>query len=608
VARRRGGRDVRRAIDTLTEREYILQQPLLGQNAQELSTLKLIENALGDIDTQGLMLSIEGYFNAMRELAAQPNSTALRYQAAWAADGLADQFRHVGTFLADLESQTLLEAQGLMVDVNTRIERIAQLNGMVRDMVAQGRSANAVMDMRDQAVAELGELADIRVTGLADPQGTITLFVWDTPMVVGAQATLLEANVSGVEGELGISIQDADFYQTDLRGGRIGGLMALRNEILPGIIDAVDALAQEIITQSNQHHVQGVGQTGSFTDLTGWAADDSPLSQWDAWGADLTAGTINLRVTNKITGAVALHQISIDGASTVASVAADLDALAEIKAEVADYALHIESANASLYEFDFLPVGVLDTASNPWNGSVQPQIGGIYQGDTNEVFTFTVLGSGPGEIGVDADLSIEVRNGAGALIKTVNIGVGYAAGETIDVGRGLELALQDGTVVVGETFEVTAVASSDTSGFLAATGMNTLFSGTKATDIAVQPRILENPQHLAGALSADGDDNTNLTRIADLIDTPLEQLGNLTPADCYRQIITGIGQDITFRRMRQDSLESAMAQLENERERIGGVDINEEAAKMVMYEKMFQGMAKFMSIQTSMLEHLMDLL
>ncbi len=60
--------DTRRAIDMLTEREYMLQQPLLGQNTQELSTLKLIENAMGDIDTQGLMISLEGYFNALREL------------------------------------------------------------------------------------------------------------------------------------------------------------------------------------------------------------------------------------------------------------------------------------------------------------------------------------------------------------------------------------------------------------------------------------------------------------------------------------------------------------------------------------------------------------
>lgn len=604
--------DTRRAIDTLIEREYILQQPLLGQSAQELSTLKLLENAMGDIDTQGLMLSIEGYFNAMRELAAQPNSPALRYQAVWAADGLSDQFRHVGTFVADLENAVAIEAKGLMREANALIEEIARLNGQARELIAQNKGANAIRDMRDQAIAELGELVDIQVTGLSDPGGAIGLSVWGTPVVVGSNAMLLDAELIGSTGDLGISARGASFYQTEVRGGRIGGLLALRNELLPNVSDSLDALAQEIVTRTNQYHVQGLGEAGSFTDITGRPASTEALSAWDGWGTDVTAGTINLRVTNKITDAVTLHQIAVDGTSTLVSVAADLDALAEINAEVADYALHIESANATQYEFDFLPVPVLDTTTNPWTASVQPELGGTYTGDTNEIYTFTVLGPGaPGssaEIGVDQGLSVEVRNGANELVRTVTVGLGYAAGDTLDVGRGLKLAFQDGSLTIGEKFEVSATALSDTSGILAAAGVNTLFFGTTATTIGVRTEILDDPRLLATSLSVTGDDNANVTRIADLVDTSLQQLGYVTPTDYFRQLITGLGQDITFRQLRYDSLESAMAQLESERERISGVDINEEAAKMVMYEKMFQGMAKFLSIQNELLNSLMDLL
>jgi len=604
--------DTRRAIDMLVEREYMLQQPMLGQNAQELSTLKLLENAMGDIDTQGLMLSIEGYFNAMRELSAQPNSPALRYQAVWAANGLADQFRHVGTFVADLENEVALEAQGLVREANALIEEIARMNGQARDLIAQNRGANAVRDMRDQAIVDLGELVDIQVSGLSDPSGAIGLSVWGTPVVTGSNALLLEADVVSGTGELGISAQGASFYQTDARGGRVGGLLALRNELLPNVSDSLDALAQEIATRTNQYHVQGLGESGSFTDITGRPVSTGTLSTWDGWGTDVTAGTINVRVTNKITDAVTLYQIAVDGTSTLASVAGDLDALAEINAEVADYALHIESANTAQYEFDFLPVPVLDTVTNPWTATVQPELGGTYTGQTNEAYTYTVMGSGaPGssaEIGVDQGLGIEVRNSASELIGTVNVGLGYAAGDRLSVGRGLNLAFQDGSLTIGEQFEVTGTAFSDTSGLLAAAGVNTLFFGTSAVTIGVKAEILDDPHLLATSLSVSGDDNGNATRIADLVDTSLQQLGNATPTDYFRRIITGIGQDITFRQLRYDSLESAMAQLERERERISGVDINEEAAKMVMYEKMFQGMAKFLSIQSELLNTLMDLL
>ncbi len=602
--------DTRRAIDMLTEREYILQQPLLGQNAQELSTLKLLESALGDIDTQGLMLSLEGYFNAMSELAAQPNSAALRYQGAWAADSLASQFRHVGEFLEDLQYEVVTEAQGLMNNANALIQEIALLNDKATLLIAQNKNANAVRDLRDQAVANLAELVDVQVTGLSDPTGTIQLSVWGTPVVGGSHVAPMEVNLTE-GGELGVTLEGAYFYQTDARGGRIGGLMALRNEILPRVSDALDALAQEVVTRTNRYHVQGIGQHGSLTDTTGWAVSADPLGDWDAWGTDVTAGTMTLRVTDKTTGDATLHQVAVDAASTIASVAADFDALAEIKAEVADMALHIESADASRWAFDFLPVPLVDTASSPWTASVTPAVAGTYEGETNELFTFTVLGAGApgstGTIGVDQDLRLEMRNGANELIRTVNIGAGYAAGETVDLGRGLTLSVDSGTVTVGEQFTATGTAWSDTSGLLAAAGVNALFSGTHAANIAVRSDILDDPALLAASVSVDGDDNTNVKRMAALADTPLETLGYATPTDYFRRIVTGIGQDITFRQFRQDSLDSAMAQLGAERERVSGVDINEEAAKMVMYEKMFQGMARFMNTQNDLLEHLMDL-
>jgi len=604
--------ETRRAIDTLIEREYMLQQPLLGQNSQELSTLKLLENAIGDIDTQGLMLSMESYFNSMRELAAQPNSPALRYQAVWAADGMADQFSHIGTFVEDLETEVALEAKGLMRQANSLIQEIAKMNGQARELIAQNKNANAVRDIRDQAIAELGELVDIQVTGLSDPGGAIGLSVWGTPVVVGSRSMLLEANLIGGTGELGVSVQGASFYQTEATGGKIGGLLALRNEILPDVSDSLDALAQEIVTRTNQYHVQGLGENGSFTEVTGWAVTSDALSTWDAWGTDVQAGTINLRATNKITGVATLHQIAVDGTSTLASVAADIDALTGIRAEVADSALHIESENTSMYEFDFLPVPVQDTASTPWTASVQPELRGTYTGETNDVYTYTVLGPGaPGssaEIGIDQGLNVEIRNGAGELIKSVNVGLGYAAGDTLDVGRGLKMVFQDGTLTVGEQFEVSATAISDTSGLLAAAGVNALFTGSSARTIGVRQEVLDDPHLLATSLSVGGSDNGNVSRIADLVDTKLVQLGSITPTDYFRAIITGIGQDITFRQLRQDSLTSAMAQLESERERVSGVDINEEAAKMVMYEKMFQGMAKFLSIQSELLKSLMDIL
>lgn len=599
--------DVHRTVDLLMEREIALQRPKSGQNSQELASLRLIENSLGDLDSQGLTLSLDQYFNSLRELSAQPNSQPLRYKAVWAASALTDQFRYLGTFLADLRKQVAFEADNLTNDANGLVTEIGWLNGRIRDQIGRGQSANALRDRRDQAVLELGDLVDITVEGQSDPSGMVNVQAWGTPLITGSMTTHIETGVT-TDGLLGVSARNGGYLQTDARGGKIGGLLGVRNSILPGIIGKLDTLARSIISRTNKIHVQGTGESGSFTDLTGWAVSSSKLSDWSSWGSDLTAGVLNVRITDQVAGTTAIHQITVDGDSTVQSVATALNSLTGLTAEVAGSALHISSSDASRYKFDFLPESVTDLTTNPWTGSASPAVTGNYTGQGNEVFTFTVTGTGSAgdsaDIGVTSGLAVEVRNASGELVKTVAVGLGYAAGDRLDVGNGLELAMPTGTLKLGEKFQVTAVAESDSSGFLAAAGMNAFFTGTNASTIAVRDAVLADPKNLATSIGSAGTDNINVRRMADLADSRLTELGDFTPGDYFHQVVTGVGQDIAFRQARQTSLEGAMAQLENERQNVSGVDINEEAAKLLVYEQLFQAVAKFMSVQSDVIDYL----
>ncbi|KKL53424.1 hypothetical protein LCGC14_2275590, partial [marine sediment metagenome] len=102
--------------------------------------------------------------------------------------------------------------------------------------------------------------------------------------------------------------------------------------------------------------------------------------------------------------------------------------------------------------------------------------------------------------------------------------------------------------------------------------------------------------------------NVNLRRMADLGEQPMSALGNISPTDSYRMILTSVGQRISFGTTRQSSLESTMQQLRQRRDEIGGVDINEEAAKLLMFEQMFQAMAKVISSQAQAMQALLALL
>jgi flagellar hook-associated protein 1 FlgK len=103
-------------------------------------------------------------------------------------------------------------------------------------------------------------------------------------------------------------------------------------------------------------------------------------------------------------------------------------------------------------------------------------------------------------------------------------------------------------------------------------------------------------------------DNILVRRMADLGEQELADLGGSSPTDALLLIVTETGQKIAIRQARHDALQNVMQQLENQKDTVSGVDINEEAAKMLVFERMFQGMAKFLGVQQTAMQALIDLL
>jgi len=135
---------------------------------------------------------------------------------------------------------------------------------------------------------------------------------------------------------------------------------------------------------------------------------------------------------------------------------------------------------------------------------------------------------------------------------------------------------------------------------LSTVGINTFFSGSSATDIAVCSDISAAPGRIATSLGADMDDNTNIARMAGLKDQALSSLNTMTPGEFYRRLVTDIGQELSIKQIREDNIEVIIQNLANQQTETSGVNINEEAAQMLVFGQMFQAMAKYLSaVQTS---------
>ena len=178
-----------------------------------------------------------------------------------------------------------------------------------------------------------------------------------------------------------------------------------------------------------------------------------------------------------------------------------------------------------------------------------------------------------------------------------------AIGET-----GIKISLGIGSLNDGETFEVDVFGNTDTSGVLAAVGINTFFSGSGAADMAVCSDIADNPRRVATAIGPDMTDNGNAARMADVRNQAVTSLGSLTCGEFYRQLVTDIGQDLSVKQIRQENIDAILLDLSNRQGEISGVDINDEAAQLLIFEQMFQAMAKYMNTVHSSISELMELI
>ncbi len=595
---------ITRLINTFVEQQILQQQTAGGQIESQLNALTTIENTFGELSSSGgLNGALEQFFAALQDLSAHPNEGVWQNQLVTAAKSMAEQFNNLAAFLDDVEDNIILEMHTTIDRINALGEQIAELNEQIRRKEVLGGQANNLRDQRDQAINELAELAPVETR--VREFGVVDVSIAGTTGVAGATFTALKAGLTE-DRLLGVAPEGQNTYYTDIQGGRIGGLVGLKNDTLAAIRGELDALAGAIITRVNQYHVQGVGSQGSFTQLSGWAMSSENLADFDEPVSD---GTIYIRVTDTTTGTVTRYGISVDASTdTLSTIAAAITSgVVGVSASVNASRLTI-TADAG-YTFDFLPAVLDEPTASTLNGSSPPSIAvsGIYTGRSNDTFRFTV--SGAGSVG-NGSLQLEVRDngGSGEVVATLNIGQGYAAGDLLDVGNGIKIAVGPGDFAAGDNFDVEAFADTDTSGVLAAAGINTFFAGSSAADISLDTRIAQSPGAIATALGRDMTDNANALRMAGLRDQTVAELDSLTPSEFYHRLITSIGQQVSLLQMQQDHTEAVMRDLSDQQSRLSGVDINEQAAQMLLFEQMFAAMAKYLSTVSSSLSTLMDLL
>lgn len=143
--------------------------------------------------------------------------------------------------------------------------------------------------------------------------------------------------------------------------------------------------------------------------------------------------------------------------------------------------------------------------------------------------------------------------------------------------------------------------SYDNTDFLLATGVNTFFSGNNAFTISVKDEINSNLNYIAAGHSLSPGDNTNAVEIANLINVKVLSNNQSTFTEYYSSMVSDVGQNASISESNYENQTALVNLLKERLMSTTGVSLEEEAANLIAYQRMFQAAAKYVQVLDTIL-------
>ena len=257
--------NVRRIVDVFLENQLISENEDFGSLSARTSFLSQADGIVAETENSGLANGVTEFFNALRDVVTNPESpiqrTVLLAKAQTLTKGVVDQAQAFNQIRLDVNQ----EINRHLETINGLAGRIASLND---DIFKAESSAREALDLRDQRavlIKDLAELVDIEQVQLRDGVG---INVGGQLLVGGNHAN----GLTTIPDADNPPFQDVAFVRSDgttfaisqkIQGGKIGGLLSVRDTDIVAFQDRVDRLAAVLVNEFNQQHQAGFALDGT---------------------------------------------------------------------------------------------------------------------------------------------------------------------------------------------------------------------------------------------------------------------------------------------------------------------------------------------------------
>jgi flagellar hook-associated protein 1 FlgK len=346
-----------------------------------------------------------------------------------------------------------------------------------------------------------------------------------------------------------------------------------------------------------------------------------PFALADGDTLDLSVNTGGGPVPLSITFRAADFQtIGAASADEVAAVInADPQAQARgVRASTLDGHLFLQTSSSGA-SASFTLTGGTSVGAFGWSGfvgtnipgqenAVDVRLAGDYSGATDERFTFRPTMDGT--VGTTPNLAVEVFDRAGNLVTTLDVGAGYVPGTELELGQGLRVSFGLGELSnsQGDRAAFDLVTDSDSSDVLVALGLNALFSGTSASDIALRADLSDDPSQLAVSLSGEEGDGRLLLELGEIESRASAGLGGVTVGRFWGDLAGDVGFESALANNALSAGSAVLESLEQRQASVSGVNVDEELVDMVAYEQSFAAAAQYLSVVNQLGDEILSLL
>jgi flagellar hook-associated protein 1 len=269
--------------DQYAERSVRLQQQALGDAGARLDSLARIEAAFDISGETGIPGALTKLFQSFSSWSITPNSAAPRQVVLDSAARVARSFNQAAADLTDATAEAGRAIGSSVDEVNSLLTRLRDINMERRGNFQAAGDPGLDADYH-AALEQLSEYVDFNVIENQDGQ---------TSILIGGQTVALMGNriypLSTEVTNTGTVIRNAqgDDITGQITGGRVHGLIEVRNSTIPGHLSSLNTLASHFADAINGGLSEGV-------DANGNAPAQNLFSYDGALGAALTLAVESL--------------------------------------------------------------------------------------------------------------------------------------------------------------------------------------------------------------------------------------------------------------------------------------------------------------------------